>query len=69
MTAGGFEQPFICKAVARNIAIYTVYRTVHHKGSVKANGLHVKGSEFKQPFSYRNLYMRCEESSPPEVFL
>ena len=58
MTAGEFEQPLICKAVAQNIAVYTGYWIVHHKDSVKANGLHPRGSEFKQTFGYRHLFMR-----------
>ena len=69
MTAEGFEQPSICKAVAQNTACYTGYWTVHYKGSVKANDLHPSSSEFKQTFSYGNLYIGREENITLEVLL
>ena len=69
MIAGGFQQPLICKAVVQHTALFTGYWTLHHKGSVKVNGLYRKGSELKQTFSYGNLCMRCEEINPIEVFL
>ena len=58
MTTGGFEEPLICTAVAQKTVLYTGYWTVHHKGSNKGKGLHPRGSELKQTFSYGNLYMR-----------